>query len=133
MLTNEASVNDESLKKARTELFAHQDAQKELMVMRELPQPKKAYVLTRGEYDKRAEEMGPGDSSLPFAVSKGCAKESVGLCAMAHGTGSSAHGARDSESCVDESVWSRAGEDDGGLWQSWADGLCIQSCSIIWP
>ena len=32
---------------------------KEMMVMRELPQPKKAYVLTRGEYDKRAEEVGP--------------------------------------------------------------------------
>jgi len=46
------------LKKAREELYALQDAQEEMMVMRELPQPKKAYILTRGEYDKRAEEVG---------------------------------------------------------------------------
>ncbi|MGV3658797.1 MAG: DUF1553 domain-containing protein [Prosthecobacter sp.] len=46
------------LKKAREELYALQDAQNEMMVMRELPQPKKAYILTRGEYDKRAEEVG---------------------------------------------------------------------------
>ncbi len=32
------------------ELYALEDAQKEIMVMRELPEPKKAYVLTRGEY-----------------------------------------------------------------------------------
>jgi cytochrome c553 len=51
-------LSDE-LKAARTELYALQDAQKEMMVMRELPQPKKAYILTRGEYDKRAEETGP--------------------------------------------------------------------------
>ncbi|MCB1210873.1 MAG: DUF1553 domain-containing protein, partial [Verrucomicrobiales bacterium] len=48
-----------ALKKARGELYALQDAQKEIMVMTELPEPKKAYVLTRGEYDKRAEEVGP--------------------------------------------------------------------------
>ena len=47
------------LQKARAELYAFQDAQKELMVMKELPQPKKAFVLTRGEYDKRGEEVGP--------------------------------------------------------------------------
>ena len=29
----------------------------EIMVMRESPQPKQAYVLTRGEYDKRAEPV----------------------------------------------------------------------------
>lgn len=47
------------LQKAREEWFSLQDAQEEIMVMRELPQPKKAYILTRGEYDKRAEETGP--------------------------------------------------------------------------
>lgn len=47
------------LLKARAEFYALQDAQREIMVMRELPQPKKAYVLTRGEYDKRTEEVGP--------------------------------------------------------------------------
>lgn len=47
------------LKAARAEVTALADAQKEIMVMHELPQPKKAYILTRGEYDKRAEEVGP--------------------------------------------------------------------------
>jgi len=50
---------DPSLKKAREALYALQDAQKEIMVMKELPEPKKTFVLTRGEYDKRAEEVGP--------------------------------------------------------------------------
>jgi len=47
------------LKAARAELTAFNDAQKEIMVMQELPQPKKAYVLFRGEYDKRGEEAPP--------------------------------------------------------------------------
>lgn len=77
-VTNEASVNDESLKKARAELFAHQDAQKEMMVMRELPQPKKAYVLTRGEYDKRAEEIGPVTPAFLSPFPKDAPKNRLG-------------------------------------------------------
>ncbi len=66
-VSSEAAVN-EALGKARAEFYAHQDAQKEIMVMRELPQPKQAYVLTRGEYDKRAEEVGPATPAFlpPF-------------------------------------------------------------------
>lgn len=60
------SPPSEELQKARAELFALQDAQRELMVMQELPQPKKAYILTRGEYDKRAEEVG---ATVPAALS----------------------------------------------------------------
>jgi hypothetical protein len=45
------------LQAARAEVTAFSGQQKEIMVMRELPEPKKAYVLTRGEYDKRAEEV----------------------------------------------------------------------------
>lgn len=44
---------------ARAELTAFQNEQKEIMVMQELPVPKKAYVLNRGEYDKRGEEAPP--------------------------------------------------------------------------
>lgn len=47
------------LQAARAEVTALADAQREIMVMQELPQPKKAYILTRGEYDKRADEVGP--------------------------------------------------------------------------
>lgn len=55
-----------ALQAARAELYALQDAQREMMVMQELERPKKAYVLTRGEYDKRAEEVGP---AVPAALS----------------------------------------------------------------
>jgi len=48
-----------ALKAARAELTAFAEAQKEIMVMKELPQPKKSYVLFRGEYDKRGEEAPP--------------------------------------------------------------------------
>ena len=38
----------------------------EIMVMRELPQPKTAYVLTRGDYDKRGEPVEPNTpAALP--------------------------------------------------------------------
>ncbi len=47
------------LQAARAELTVFSDAQKEIMVMQELPQPKTAYVLFRGEYDKRGEVAPP--------------------------------------------------------------------------
>jgi hypothetical protein len=47
----------ETLKTTRGELVAHAEAQKEIMVMRELPQPKAAYILSRGEYNQRKNEV----------------------------------------------------------------------------
>ena len=47
----------EPLRKARAELLTFTDTLKDIMVMQELPQPKKAYLLTRGEYDKRTDEV----------------------------------------------------------------------------
>ncbi|MCX6839126.1 MAG: DUF1553 domain-containing protein [Verrucomicrobia bacterium] len=74
-LTSETNTE---LQKARAELFAFQDAQKELMVMKELPQPKKAYVLTRGEYDKRGEEVGPTTPASLSPFPKGAPKNRLG-------------------------------------------------------
>ena len=48
-----------ALKAARAELVKFADGVKEIMVMRELPEPKKSYVLWRGEYNHRREEVGP--------------------------------------------------------------------------
>jgi hypothetical protein len=48
-----------ALKTARAELVKFADGVKEIMVMRELPQPKKSYVLWRGEYNHRRDEVGP--------------------------------------------------------------------------
>jgi len=57
-----------SLQAARAELAVFHDGLKEIMVMRELPQPKKAYVLFRGEYAERREEVTAGTPAwlLPF-------------------------------------------------------------------
>ncbi len=49
--------SSQELRDARAALYALQDQQREMMVMQELPKPKKAYILTRGEYDKRTEEV----------------------------------------------------------------------------
>jgi len=48
-----------ALKSARAALVQFAEGVKEIMVMRELPQPKKSYVLWRGEYNQRRDEVGP--------------------------------------------------------------------------
>ncbi len=55
-----------ALQTARSALSQYNDGLKEIMVMRELPQPKKAYVLYRGEYTQRREEVFAG---TPAALS----------------------------------------------------------------
>jgi hypothetical protein len=56
----------EELKTARNQLLAHRESQPEIMVMRELSVPKKSYVLFRGQYDQRREEVFAGTpESLP--------------------------------------------------------------------
>ena len=42
---------------ARGEAVKFASGQKEIMVMRELPEPKKAYILFRGEYNQRRDEV----------------------------------------------------------------------------
>jgi hypothetical protein len=57
-----------SLKAARAELNTFHDGLKEIMVMREMPQPKPAYVLFRGDYSQRREEVVAGTPAVlpPF-------------------------------------------------------------------
>ena len=56
----------QSLKTARAELYKLLETQPEIMIMRETPQPKKAFVLSRGQYDQRKEEVFAGTpASLP--------------------------------------------------------------------
>jgi len=54
-----------TMRAAQTKLA---DEAKEIMVMRELSQPKTAYVLKRGEYDQRGDVVRPGTPAalLPF-------------------------------------------------------------------
>ena len=67
------------LKTARAELVSLLDAQREIMVMQELPSPKKAYVLFRGQYDQRRDEVfADTPESLP-AFPKNMPKNRLGL------------------------------------------------------
>ncbi|MFN8352966.1 MAG: DUF1553 domain-containing protein [Spirosomataceae bacterium] len=69
------SVEDTTVLGAQKELQAHRTALAdsmetipELMIMQEMPQPKKAYVLQRGQYDAPGEEVKPNTPTaiLPF-------------------------------------------------------------------
>jgi len=50
----------EALEQARADLSNAAEGVKEIMVMRELPEPKKAYILLRGAYDQRRRKSAPG-------------------------------------------------------------------------
>lgn len=56
------------VQKARTRQSQLADAAREIMVMKDLPQPKTAYVLKRGEYNQRGAAVQPNTpvSLLPF-------------------------------------------------------------------
>jgi len=69
----------EALKKARADLSNAAEGVKEIMVMRELPEPKKAYVLLRGAYDQRREEVGPGTPAVLSPFPKDAPKNRLGL------------------------------------------------------
>ena len=69
----------ETLRAARAEQLKFLEGQKEIMVMRELPKPKKAYILKRGEYAQRGEEVFAGTpASLP-AFPKNAPPNRLGL------------------------------------------------------
>ncbi len=59
----------EEKRRARDDLA---EKPQEVMVMRELPQPKPAYVLNRGDYDKRGEPVEPGTPEVlpPFPANQ---------------------------------------------------------------
>ncbi|MED5585242.1 MAG: DUF1553 domain-containing protein [Verrucomicrobiota bacterium] len=62
----EAARIREELGKARGQLAGFEEGLKEIMVMQELSEPKPAYVLERGAYDKRGERVEAGTpAALP--------------------------------------------------------------------
>jgi hypothetical protein len=68
-----------ALQAARSALAKFEEGVKEIMVMRELPQPKKAYVLTRGDYAKRAAEVTAGTPGALNPWPDGAARNRLGL------------------------------------------------------
>lgn len=55
------------------------DAARELMVMRDMPQPKTAFVLKRGEYDRRADAVEPGTPAALPPFPAGMKRNRLGL------------------------------------------------------
>lgn len=68
-----------ALKAARAELVKFADGVKEIMVMRELPQPKKSYVLFRGEYNQRRAEAPPVTPAALSPWPAGAPRNRLGL------------------------------------------------------
>lgn len=68
-----------SLQQSRGELGKFHDSLKEIMVMRELPEPKKAYVLFRGEYSQRRDEVTAGTPAALSPFPDGAPKNRLGL------------------------------------------------------
>jgi hypothetical protein len=68
-----------SLSRARAELYKTQDEVKEIMAMRELPQPKKAYILFRGQYDQHRAEVGAGVPEWLLPWPEGAPHNRLGL------------------------------------------------------
>ena len=97
--------------------------------MRELPQPKKAYTLFRGEYDQRRDEVQAGTPSRAVALSRRCTAQSARTGEVAHRSASSADRARHGQSHLAEPVRPRTGEDGGGFWQPRVPAQSIRRCS----
>ncbi len=69
----------DDLKAARDEEGKLLDSTKEIMVMRELPQPKKAYILFRGEYTQHRAEVHPDTPEALPPLPRGAPHNRLGL------------------------------------------------------
>jgi hypothetical protein len=69
----------EDLKTARGEEGKFVDGLKEIMVMRELPQPKKAYILFRGQYNEHRAEVHPATPEALPPLPPGAPNNRLGL------------------------------------------------------
>ncbi|HEY1603271.1 MAG TPA: DUF1553 domain-containing protein [Pirellulales bacterium] len=69
----------DALRAARGELTKFADGIKEIMVMRELPEPKSAYVLFRGEYAERRDEVAAGTPAALLPLLPEAPRNRLGL------------------------------------------------------
>ncbi|MCC6509409.1 MAG: DUF1549 domain-containing protein [Pirellulaceae bacterium] len=67
------------LEKLRGQSMSAADAVKEIMVMRELEQPKQAYILTRGEYNQRSQPVPAGVPEWLLPLPEGAPKNRLGV------------------------------------------------------
>ena len=69
----------EAVEKARAAAVQAADGIREIMVMRELPEPKKAFTLFRGQYDQHRDEVGAGTPAVLSPFPKDAPKNRLGL------------------------------------------------------
>jgi hypothetical protein len=67
------------LTKLRTQLADSTENVEELMIMQEMPNPKKAFVLLRGNYDAKGEEVSPNTPSSILPFPEGLPRNRYGL------------------------------------------------------
>ena len=105
------------LRSIRTTQADSTEKVQEVMVMHEMPRPRKSHVLQRGSYDAPGEEVFPNtpESVLPFPVRS--SEKQVGTGTMAHTRRSSADCTCRCQSLLAEFFWGRTGENDGRFWQ----------------
>jgi hypothetical protein len=68
-----------ALQSARRQADSAADRQREIMVMRELPRPKRAYVLFRGQYDQHREEVHAGTPAVLPPMAADMPRNRLGL------------------------------------------------------
>jgi hypothetical protein len=81
-LASESSAYAKALSEVRTARqgwYKLLNAQREIMVMQETPKPKRAYVLFRGEYDKRRDEVFAGTPKALNSFPEGAPRNRLGL------------------------------------------------------
>lgn len=69
----------QQLAQARKSWMSAGDSVKEIMAMRELSQPKKAYILARGDYSQRGEEVSPAVPSWLAPLPDGAPLNRLGV------------------------------------------------------
>ncbi len=69
----------EALRSARQHAYAAADGERAIMVMHELPRPKRAYVLFRGQYDQHREEVHAGTPAVLPPMAAGLPRNRLGL------------------------------------------------------
>ena len=82
-------------------------------VMEEKPDKPKAFVLDRGEYDKRLDEVSPGTPAALSDLSRDASKKSAGFSAVASPARSPTHKSCHRQSILARSLW------DGSCSHKW--------------
>ena len=102
------------------------------LVFKERATPKPAYILKRGEYDQRGEQVEPRHAGVPAAVAGEGAARSSRPGAVAAVARPSADGPRRGQSLLAAMFRHRPRQDDRGLRLRRANRRAIPNCSTGW-